>query len=280
MRIEMTKVLVALPLVVALAACGGGGSDSSPSDNSSVGTNTPTPTPTTGTGGSTPSAVATAYVQGSAPAYHIAGVSEQSFGVLKTAEQLADGSVVTVNSYQLTGTARAVADVAGDADFALGRWRKGTATTSSGSSQLESFSNGAYHYVVYNKPTAFPASGTYKCDEGKFTSPSQVSGTSTTYFANATGTANLSFANSVATVDVTISITAGNSRGTLTYNGRTLQTPDAYTIAGAYLGSGAGMVIGTATGANNQLRIVSPFRVIAGDSGYVGIAVFTCTPTP
>ncbi|PTT77217.1 hypothetical protein DBR42_25515 [Pelomonas sp. HMWF004] len=244
---------------------------------------TSTPTNGTGTGastsGSTPSTVAATYVKGSSPAYQFAGVSQQSFGVLNTVEQLADGSVVAVNSNQLTGTARAVADVAGDADFAMGRWSKGSATTSSGTSQLESLTNGAYHYIVYNKPAAFPASGTYKCDEAKFTSPSLTNGTSSTYFAKATGTASLSFLNSVATVDLSISITAGSQQSTLTYNGRTLATPDTNVIAGSYLGSGAGMSISTAAAGNNKLRIVSAFRLIAGDSSYVGLAAFTCTPS-
>lgn len=133
--------------------------------------------------------------------------------------------------------------------------------------------------MVYNRLAAFPASGTYQCDEGKFTTPSLTSGTSSTYFAKATGTASLSFASSVATVDLSISVTAGNQQRTLAYTGRKLATPETNAILGQYLGSGEGMTISTADAGDNKLRIVSGFRLIAGDSSYLGLAAFTCTPS-
>jgi hypothetical protein len=288
MKFEVKKAFMVLPLVAALAACGGGGGGGGASADGNVSAGGSTGTPTTGgttggtttggTTGGTSSATVTAFAKGSAPRYQFVGISQQTIGSADTLEQLGTGGVVTLNGNTLTGATQAVADVAGDATFALGRWSKGTATTSSGSALLESTVNNAYHYVVYNALAAFPASGSYSCDAGKFTSPSLVNGPSSVYFGKATGTAAISFSAAGASMDVAITATAGSQQGTVSVTGRPFSSPTMTAITGAYFGSGQGMGLTIGDAGNGKVRIVAGFTVSAGTSDYRGVGTFVCSP--
>ncbi|OWQ48858.1 hypothetical protein CDL60_02925 [Roseateles noduli] len=216
-------------------------------------------------------------MKGTTARYQFVGVSQQASGRVDTFEQTTDGGVVTLNAQTLTGATRAVADVAGDETFAIGRWSKGTATTSSGSSTIESSVNAAYHYAVYNVAAAFPATGAYKCDDGRFSSPSLVNGTSSVYFGKGSGTAALSFSATGASVDVSITTTAGSQQATVSATARTIATPLTTAITGNYFGGGEGMSLSIGEGGTNKLRIVAAFQAKAGDSSYRGVATFNCT---
>jgi hypothetical protein len=173
-----------------------------------------------------------------------------------------------------------VKDISGDASFALGRWSQGTVTATNGSTVLDGTSNNAYHYALFNNLTAFPTSGTYNCDTGKFTAPTYIGGTNVTasaYSGTATGSATLSFSAAGAAVSVTINTSAGGQTGVVTGNS-VLSTPTTSAIIGNYFGNGSGMAVTVGDGGGGRVLAIAPYRsTLANGAEYQGIAVLSCS---
>lgn len=295
MKIEFKKAFVVLPLVAALAACGGGGTDGS-KDAAPLGAGGKFKVGETVDG----RASATATAQGPAPASAAsAAVAAVTAPVLITPSsrflilgndineanlvemgiaQRPDGGVVMMDNLSLIGTDASVDSIAGDASFAMGRWAQGTFRLFSFDQPIPAGSTG-YHYIVFDRVTAFPSSGSYTCGAGTFTSPSRMAGSSQPT-GLATGTASLSFSPAGAIVQATIQVRANGVMGSVTEStaNEPLETPDHFFKTPGFRDSiGNGMLLTTGAAPGNAIRVVASYQVPLR-AGYRGMATFVCTP--
>ena len=271
-------LISSLVSIALLQACGGGGGGSGESASASPTTaSEPTTTPASPPAASGNSgSVSAAFVAGSTPRYQLAGSGNQTFGRLEPFVQAPSGAMTTLGSTVLSGDS-VTKDIAGDATFAIGRWTAGTVTHSSGAETLTGTDNRAYHYVVVNAPSAFPASGAKTCDAGAFTTPTYVSGgPGAAGAAAAQGSAGLVFGASGAAVTGAINVTVAGASGSATLNG-TAASVTSVAITGAYLsgGAGAAVQIGEA-GADAYLVVASYVATLPNGARYLGAAKFRC----
>lgn len=265
----MTKALAALPLIAALAACGGGDGD----DHTSI----DKPAGQQGTGDTNPSRVKAAFVKGSAPRYLLTTSTTQSAGRLDAFEQQTTGEVITMNGHALSGSDRAIVDIAGDTAFAIGRWSKGSAVIASSTKTIGATGT-SVHYAVYNAADAFPTSGSFTCDAGQFTTPTLEEAPGAE-LGQAKGSAALSFDASGAQLDASITVTlADGSSGTESATGRKLGAPTMITYTGGMLSGSSGLQLATGQGADaSKQRVLVAYVVKVGASKYRGVAMFNCS---
>lgn len=275
----MTKSRTLLALLfssAALAACGGGGGSG---EEASAAVPAPAPAPAV-VAAPAPApapaapAVSAPYAPGATPAYLMLSVGGQSFGQVKTHVQQADGAVTAINDISLTGVP-VVADVSGDASFAMGRWAGGTVNTSTGTQSFTA--NSAWHYLAYNVPVAFPVSATtLSCEAGNFTSPNYVGGTSSSVnFGHTTGSATLAFAGGQANVGVTLVVEAGSN---VTKAVTTTVTRGSTSVAGGGIGAGLDSVYVTiGDGGNGAFTVQGGYELkLLNGARYAGVYRFRC----
>ncbi|MBO9687271.1 MAG: hypothetical protein J7598_11705 [Mitsuaria chitosanitabida] len=271
MKHELKKVAVLLPVAALLAACGGGGGDTA--KDAGVKPEAQAPQGSTSSG----SVTASYAKKADDGRYMLVSPGLQSSGrltdVQQTATGAAAGGVVTMNANTLSGDL-AIQDIAGDESFALGRWSKGTVNRDGTAAAIVG-DDGAYHYVVYNALTAFPTSGTYKCDAGKFTAPSRVGG-SGNVLGTAAGSATVTFSNGAAVLDAAITATVGAQSGAVSASGKRLDSPAITTITGNYFNSGTGMALTVGEAGNAKVRVVAAYQVAVSGDDYRGVATFSC----
>ena len=144
--------LITILLACQLAASGGGGG--SGADASAIAVPVPaTPAPTNS------GPVLATFVPSAMARYIVYDNAGQSFGPLGTSAQNSSGAITTIADFVLSGLLVAAEDISADSSFAQGRWVAGTVANSVGSAILTGITDAAYHYLVFNELTAFPASG-------------------------------------------------------------------------------------------------------------------------
>lgn len=201
-----------------LSACGGGGgvgvSVNTGGNNGGIVTNTP-PSQT--------GAVSAVFAaSGVSQSFFVISRVGNSAGSTASFVQAA-GPLSSVYVFAHSGTPAVTQDIAGDANFTIGRWVWGTVTNTSTSAVVDtmdgSLANSSWHYVLGNKLSALPTSGSKVCDSGTFTQPSYVVyGSSSANVAVTTGrNASLSFAASGASVSFTLDTTMGATTRTLNF---------------------------------------------------------------
>jgi len=264
-------------LTVALAACGGGGAGSDDAGDGAF-AEVGSPNPQDSGAVTAPFAAGT----GATPGYFLNGVGSQVLGQLNTFTQSASGAMTALNDRSLTGTATATQDVSGDAFHAQGRWTLGTVTSPSGTDVLRG-NNAAYHYLAYRRLAAFPASGSFACDAGRFTAPTYVGGTvvpASAHSGTATGSAALTFDGAVATVKGRYSVQAGTGADAGSDTGdiaATVTGPTHSSIGGAYLGGNAGTVTAIGDGGNGSYLVAVAYKAaLSNGANYQGVASFRC----
>lgn len=263
------RLLASTILCCVLAACGGGGDDASTPAAAA-------PVPEVTTAGVNTGSVSAPFVRSANARSILLGIGAQSFGVLSTSIQDANGVMTTIDSNVLSG-ATVTKDISGDANVAQGRWVAGTYTSGSGSVVLTGTDNQAYHYVAYNNLAAFPTTGSAACDAGKFTAPGRESGPSTANFGTASGSAAITFGVAGATVSGSIVVTAGASTGTASLNS-SLAGVTSLGMSGTFLSGGSGAVVGIGSDGGTGYLVAVGVRSLQSDgSKYIGVAHFRCS---
>jgi hypothetical protein len=152
-----------------LQACGG--SDSPPtSDLPSP--QEPEPSPSTG-------AFPDPFVRGSFVHDFIVGPSLFRSGITIASgiitQDLDSGAITTIDTITLSADG-IVDNIAGDASYAIGRWVAGVATGLSADPTTTTTlgDSDVVHYIVFNLPSAFPASGNYDCTLDAATAPTRA----------------------------------------------------------------------------------------------------------
>lgn len=267
-------VVVASLLAAMLAACGGGGADTP----TAAAGDTPVPLPSGG-GGSGPGvgvAAPVPFVAGASPRFMLFEMFSQIFGGMSSFTQREDGAMVALGGNTLTGAAL-VNDIAGDASRAVGRWSRGTATTTVKTQTLLG-GNDAYHYQVFNLLERLPTTGNVVCGEGLFSTPTYVGGGGENAARTATVNASATFTpgpNGVA-VSLTINLAAGGGRGTAVFNG-TIEQPLSTVIDGGIGGMAQGSALGVGDGGNGSFLVVSAYRAaLTSGALYQGMASLRC----
>lgn len=275
-------LISSLVSIALLQACGGGSGDGGETAAAAPATVGEPTTPSGGTTAPAPAAngntgsVSAAFVAGSTPRYQLAGSGNQTFGRLEPFVQASSGAMTTLGSTVLSGDS-ATKDIAGDATFAIGRWAAGTVTRSSGAETLTGTDSRAYHYVVVNAPSAFPASGTKTCDAGVFTTPTYLSGgPGAGGTAAAQGSAGLVFGASGAAITGAINVTVAGASGSATLNG-TAASVTSVAITGSYLSSGAGAAVQIGDAGADAYLVAATYAVtLPNGARYLGAAKFRC----
>lgn len=199
-----------------LSACGGGGASNIPGSSSGNNNTTVIPSQT----GSVSAVFAANSID---QMMFIQSSNGNSAGNTKSFVQVA-GALTSLDKYALSGTSAVTQDIAGDANFALGRWVWGTVTdTSSNNTVVQtmdgSMANAAWHYILLNKLSTLPTSGVMVCDNGTFTHPTYNDGTNHTNSAVTSGSkASLSFSASGASYSFTLSTTLGTTTHILNFS--------------------------------------------------------------
>lgn len=271
MNIKSSYILP-VAMITALTACGGGGSGGG-AGNGSGGTDSP---PSGGSGGGNSGSITALFASTAAPRYHLISSTGQTFGALTGQQQLNDGAVIKINDNSLDGDNRSVRDIAGDANFALGRWNAGTVTRSNGTTETLTGTQGSdYHYVLFNTLSAFPSSGTYNCDTGSFTTPRRSTGTVGPVSGTVMGSANVSFGSNGANVSGALTITASNSATVSLNSNPNSSTTTAFT--GGYLSNGSGAAIQIGDGGSPAVTVVGSYVAKIDGSSYIGTYRFLCS---
>lgn len=191
------------------------------------------------------------------------------------------GALTNLYKYALSGTPTVTQDIAGDANFTLGRWVWGTVTDTSTSSVVDTMNgslvNAAWHYVLVNKLSALPTSGSKTCDTGTFTHPTYDNGTFNTNVAVTTGSnATLSFSASGASYSFTLTTTLGATSHTLNFS----NTNVGLGLVSIGQGFGAGVAGGygvLSDGGGGTIRISGLYANYQNPGiGYYGTYSFLC----
>jgi hypothetical protein len=207
--------------------------------------------------------------------YLMLSVGGESFGPIKTHLQRVDGALTAINDVSLTGT-QVVADIFGDASFAMGRWAGGTVNTSTGTQTFTS--NSAWHYLAYNLPAAFPATATtLSCEGGNFTSPNYIGGTnSSANFGSTNGSATLAFADGKGNVGINLVVQAGGS--SITKAVTTSVARGSTSVAGGGIGGGLdGVYVTIGDAGNGAFAVQGGYELkLLNGARYAGVYRFRC----
>ncbi len=204
--------------ILLLSACGGGGGTGGGNNGNNFGNNN-LPVIPSQTGSVSAVFVANGIGQGFFIEYGGGNMAGNATSFVQ-----ATGALSRLSVYAHSGSPAVTQDIAGDADFVLGRWVWGTVTNTTTSAVLEtmngSMANNAWHYVLVNKLSVLPTSGTMVCDSGTFTHPSYiVYGSSSENVAVTTGrNASLSFSASGASYAFTLDTTMGATTHTINFS--------------------------------------------------------------
>ncbi len=206
--------------------------------------------------------------------------------------QDSDGAFKDLGPYRLGGDKTAVQDIAGNENFALGRWTYGTATqenSSTGaieSTLLQQSQNLFWNYAVFNQYEAV-AAGEKTCEASAFTRAYKTQGNGP-IFAETTGTAKLNLlAADDATLEVTLTSNNGQQSHTSTfYPGKKADYPVSSGIfsgskvvnpAKSFVSNGE-YQINFGQGLSNEVLMIVNYKNQFSATGpaYAGLAVFTC----
>ena len=294
-------LIISAASLLLLQACGGGGGDDSntSASNGSSGSNTSTNTPggsggntgtgsnsgsNTGTGGSGSSStdqgsVSAPFARGDASDYILVNPLGQSFGVLSSSQQDAAGVMTQLSSNQLSGN-YAAQDIAGDTSFAVGRWVKGTVTTSTGTDTLTGTDGRAYHYLAYQVVSALPSNATLHCVGGNYTTPTYTGGGSNAALtgSSVTGTTDITFSNGSGVFSGSLTVNANGETANLAFPSTPLTSPSQTDFSGQYLSSGAGMGVQLADADNGAYALaIQGAAVMPSGARYISVGRMNCT---
>lgn len=245
--------------VVVLAACGGDGSDEDaggavPSVPDATDPHPPMPS----------------FDVGGGALWMLMGEHQLRMGKVERIEQQPDGSVRTLGRF-VADTGVKVTDVQGNADFAMGTWRRGSYRDDDSADSAQPIQFGV-QYVVYRPLSALPPAGEHKCvphlspatgPSGK--TPINVEGDASVVIAAGEGKAhvNLRITSAAGSVPLTRDVSfTGESTGL---------------DAGALISGQTGMGVGLGDGHDAGLLVVAPWRVrSSAELDIGGVAVFDC----
>jgi hypothetical protein len=265
-----TLALAASVLVLDACGGGGGGPTTTPPGSANV------PSVPTSTGSVTANFVS----NGNAPQYFLTyfGGNSAAAGPSTGSVTQNNGAMISVGDYAFSGSPLVVQDIAGDTDFAMGRWVMGTVTKISTSTIQTTLSNGDpmwdWHYLVVNPLSVLPTAGTMTCDSGTFTLPTGgTAGVGTITGSNAT----LSFTSAGANLSFTLTTTAGGSSLVDSYNA-TIPTPSSLVaIGGGIGGTSSGGYVALGDGGSGAIRLSGIYNsVFPSYNIYQGVYSFKC----
>lgn len=199
----------------------------------------------------------------------------QSFGAGNPAEQIESGAMVRLASASLSGTRQTV-DISGDEHFALGRWLRGTVSTSSGDYTLDGKDPRSFHYIAYNRLAELPVKGQLQCSAVAATAPTALSGTQEK-LGSATGSATVSFDANGAATQGTMQVRVGAETVSVSL-ATTIVSPTALSITGHMLANGPGAAVVLAGQGGEVPALVVGYKAqVSNGSYYTGVARFACT---
>ncbi|TCM65770.1 hypothetical protein EC844_1147 [Acinetobacter calcoaceticus] len=300
LSLNIKLLTTAIFTVLLLQGCGGGSSDGETTNNSNTGNLDPSkPKPDTSVGrDQNTGKVESNFVATASANYVFIPFNGFSMGKLTASEfpQHSDGSFRELGSYSLTGDKVAVQDIAGNENFAIGRWSWGTANkkdSSTGeveSELLQKSQNYFWTYAVFNR---FEASsiGEKKCEATAFTQPYLTrfgAASNSPYLAKTTGTATFNLINATqANLEITLTTSNGtDSRTASYYPGKQADySPGSGIISGAkvidpaksFVSNGE-FQISFGQGLAQEVLMFVNYSNQLGDKAptYSGLAVFTC----
>lgn len=274
---SITSILALSISAVFLSGCGGGSSSSTPAQSTSS-------TPVVGTKTVRTGTVAAKYVAGNAPRYIALQITGQSLGSLVTVNvESASGAITNLNTLSLSGDITDIQDIAGTANWAMGRWFRGTidATATTAATTL-SFDNSSLHYFVGNSLSVLPLSGNYACTGFNGTYPSLISWPSNTStpesFGRASGTATLSFSGLGGNLSTDLTVKIGSVSGNALFQG-TIAATNSTIVKGGFYGSGSGAALTLFDAGGGKVQAVQGYKIVVSNGAtYQGIATWTCSP--
>ena len=231
MKLKLISLAIFSALV--LQACGGSDGDSTTTGNNSGGNNnTQNPNVNQPTDRDQNSGqVAQSFTATAKARYILVSSDGFSSGAVNSAKtpQNSDGSYKVLGAYSLTGTKIAVQNIAGNADYAIGRWSWGTVNYSNSASgaveryNLQDKANDYINYAVFNQFES-AALGKKACKPLSFTQPYLVKSSSAQdpILATTTGTATFDLISlTEAKMEISLNTTNGkNSRTSTFYPGK------------------------------------------------------------
>jgi|GEM_PF-1592460 len=286
-------LLVSAASLLLLQACGGGGGDDA---GTSGGGNTNTSTPGgnggdtgtnpggnsgggTGTGGTGQGSVSASFQPGSASRYILVYPGGQSMGPLtdSNSQQADNGAMITLSDNQLTGS-YTVQDIAGDANFAIGRWVKGSVVRNGGATDTLTGTNGrAYHYLAYQGVSAFPDNALH-CGGGDFTTPTYMDGGSkaATVGTSMTGTADIAFSNGKGALSGSLTVKANGETASVAFP-KSLSSPSSMGSTGMGTSGSSASVQLADTGDGAYALAIQLTALMPSGARYIGVGRLTCT---
>lgn len=267
----MTKhIILSLSVVALLQACGGD-SDGDPAP-AALSLNAPAaPGPASAGIGS----VSAKFVANENARSILLSKNAQIIGSAMPSEQADSGAMLRIGSNTLSGDHQTV-DIAGDANFALGRWVKGTLTRDTDTVTLQGKDHESYHYIVYNRLAALPIDGKLQCESVAATAPTGESDTQQKV-GSPSGSASVSFDSSGAAVQGTIQVRAGAQSASVDLS-TNIKHASAMSVAGHMFANGPGAAIVLANHGDAVPGLVVGYRAqLPGGDLYMGVARFFCT---
>ncbi len=283
-----TKIIAAtLTSAFLLTACGGGGESSQKEDHYSPRIPTlPDPSDSSETDSRQPKAntgsVDAPFVKASAAGifYTRPGLGARS--LLKTAVQDANGVMTTLNWATLTGK-YATQDIAGNINFAMGRWNVGTYSDIGGTHTMSGNSNDSVSYIVFNHLLSMPGEGTLTCESGNFTAPTYYRGSrevvpNAELYGTASGRGSITFDKNGAHFSLSLLTIGGTESSNETMVG-TITEPTGMYVEPGYGNLEASRDAAIQMGENNGdgIRLILEYSVkMLSGRWYGGMATFVC----
>lgn len=267
------RILLSLPVLSLslLQACGGGGSgddDANPAAFGQQAAATGQPAANTGS-------VSARFLSNENTRYLLLSPRMQSLGRGTPSEQADSGAMVRMGSKSLSGSHQTV-DIAGNAHFALGRWLKGTLTSSSETYALDGKDHESYHYIVYNSLTELPTEGRLQCTTVAATAPTALSDTHEKLGA-ASGSTSVSFDNSGAAIQGSVQVRVGAQSAAVDLS-RSITEVHQVAVKGLMFANGAGAAMTLTDQGTGIPGLVVGYRAqLPGGTLYNGVARFECT---
>jgi hypothetical protein len=218
------------------------------------------------------------FAAGNAPRFFATMVNRTTLGGLDVANvEAGSGAVTRIDDLSLSGATTNIQNIAGTANWTMGRWFKGEVTDAyDGSKRTLTGNNENLHYFIGNSPAAFPTTGTYTCASFRATDPSATTSTAQN-FGTVTGTATLSFNSGGATLGTEITVTAGTGTHTATRTA-TLAAPTNSSIDNDFANGGEGVVRSLFEGGNGSFQAAQLYRLLLSNGTiYQGVVTWTCT---
>jgi hypothetical protein len=171
-------------------------------------------------------------------------------------------------------------DIAGDATWAIGRWRKGTVTFTSPPATYElAYANSSGYYFVAQPLVSLPAPGAYTCATLATTKPVWGGGNGSSpssYFGTSSGLMNLNVDETEVAFDLALTVANQGVSTAVSYRSAVRGVNNTSFVGGIGTNNNSGWVRLFDAGAGTVGVVVMFKQTLSNSDRYTGLSAWSC----